>query len=361
MDSSFLSLENTAKILSVPVETLLSWNEHNILKPTVSPTGQVVYRQDQIDQFLAIQKLTPLSGIEQFAETQPFRKPRATFLTTPILAFVISFISTAAISQYFITGLAPLPESLSGQITQSESDIVYPPTAKSPIDPELIGNLTTDNLSYSQIANISSSKEVVDPVFDTAGNIRDEPESHGLLATVLLTGGITPGSNPPNPAFSPNLTLILLSLLILSLPLLFKKYSKLDNLAVAGIDNEQVVLELNQKTDGSVVLCFQGQEFKVCKPELDSESDQFIERLMGLVRSGVKEVDYDVSNDTEFKLNAPLSKLVTRLGFVGIKRDLFFPRTSKNRVLFRRYLTQSDLDSMDLSLSRLSREMLSVI
>jgi hypothetical protein len=79
---------------------------------------------------------------------------------------------------------------------------------------------------------------------------------------------------------------------------------------------------------------------------------------MGLVRDNVKEIDYDSYNDTEIRLNAPLSKLVTRLGFVGIKRDLFFPRTSKNRVLFRKYLTEKDLTSMNLTTEQISSEFL---
>jgi hypothetical protein len=80
---------------------------------------------------------------------------------------------------------------------------------------------------------------------------------------------------------------------------------------------------------------------------------------MGLVTPDVKEIDYDAIKDREIRLSAPLSKLVTRLGFVGIKRDLFFPRTSKNRVLFRRYLTQKDLTSMNLSIGQISGEFLS--
>jgi hypothetical protein len=80
---------------------------------------------------------------------------------------------------------------------------------------------------------------------------------------------------------------------------------------------------------------------------------------MGMVASGVKEIDYDTFKDEEIRFSAPLSKLVTRLGFVGIKRDLFFPRTSKNRVLFRRYLTEEDLISMNLTTEQIANEFLS--
>jgi hypothetical protein len=163
--------------------------------------------------------------------------------------------------------------------------------------------------------------------------------------------------------------LAIFALSLLSLLFVFKNklaYSPKKPSSALGIDphnfisdvEEKKVLEVDQKTDGTVVLYFQGKEYKICKPELDSESDQFIERLMGLVRPGVKEIDYDTFNDDEIRLSAPLSKLVTRLGFVGIKRDLFFPRTSKNRVLFRRYVTEQDLISMNLTTAQISSEFL---
>ena len=100
------------------------------------------------------------------------------------------------------------------------------------------------------------------------------------------------------------------------------------------------------------------EEYKVSKPELNSESDQFIERLLGFATEDVKEINYDILKDKKIRVNAPLSKLVTRLGFVGLKRDLFFPRTSKNRVLFRRYITREDLDSMGLTTDKISNQLI---
>jgi hypothetical protein len=117
------------------------------------------------------------------------------------------------------------------------------------------------------------------------------------------------------------------------------------------------MLEVDQKMDGTVVLYSQGKEYKLCKPELDSESDQFIERLMELAHPDQKEIDYDKGYDQNVRLTTPLSKLVTRLGFVGVKRNLFFPRTSKNKVLFRRYITKQDLDAMKLNISQVSKEL----
>jgi hypothetical protein len=99
--------------------------------------------------------------------------------------------------------------------------------------------------------------------------------------------------------------------------------------------------------DGTVVVYFQGKEFKICKPELYSESDRFIEKLMKILTPDMKQFEYGIGGNMEF--TTPLSRLVTRLGFVGIKRELFFPRTSKDRVLFRKYVTADDLDNMGLS------------
>lgn len=112
------------------------------------------------------------------------------------------------------------------------------------------------------------------------------------------------------------------------------------------------ILEINQKMDGMVVLTFKGKDYKISKPELDSDSDRFIERLMGLMKPGMQELEYESINDV-LHLTTPLSRIVTRLGFVGIKRDLFFPRTSKHRVLFRKYITTDDLSAMNMTIAQL--------
>lgn len=121
-----------------------------------------------------------------------------------------------------------------------------------------------------------------------------------------------------------------------------------------GNSSTQKVLEVDQKMDGTVVVNFLGKEYKISKPELYSDSDQLIERLMELVQPDAKEVEYDSMKDDKISLATPLSRIVTRLGFVGVKRDLFFPRTSKQRVLFRRYLTQQDLVDMDVTEDKLT-------
>ena len=75
---------------------------------------------------------------------------------------------------------------------------------------------------------------------------------------------------------------------------------------------------------------------------------------MQLTNSGEKAIEYDAISDESLALSSPLSKIVTRLGFVGLKRDLFFPRTSKSRVYFRKFLTLNDLFSMNLTIEDLS-------
>ena len=52
----FFTLKQTAEILAVTVDTLLEWNDNNILKPTITLNGEVGYTQEQISKFLAIQE-----------------------------------------------------------------------------------------------------------------------------------------------------------------------------------------------------------------------------------------------------------------------------------------------------------------
>ena len=61
MDSAYpkdiknlLTLKEAANILAVSTDVLLSWNEHHILKPTITQDGQIGYTREQLDQFLKI-------------------------------------------------------------------------------------------------------------------------------------------------------------------------------------------------------------------------------------------------------------------------------------------------------------------
>ena len=78
---------------------------------------------------------------------------------------------------------------------------------------------------------------------------------------------------------------------------------------------------------------------------------------MEMTKPDVKEIDYVALNDEKIELTTPLSRLVTRLGFVGVKRDLFFPRTSKDRVFFRKYVTSQDLEDMDLTTDQILEDL----
>ena len=46
-----LTLQQAAQRLAVSVDVLLQWNEHNILKPTITHTGEVGYQEEQINKF----------------------------------------------------------------------------------------------------------------------------------------------------------------------------------------------------------------------------------------------------------------------------------------------------------------------
>lgn len=402
-----IPLEIAAQILSVSVDTLLKWNENNILKPTITLTGQAGYREDQITQFLAIRQLQhastgPLvpaqvpppqlelphpSPVEVQIAASPQVSPSFTpaarsFSVAPLLAFVLSFSTTILTSVvilkflpgHTVVGIAAPPSS---RITESDLPESSIPPLPIQLEDEVhsgpgeITGIESDNtFTFAQAASFASDQDTSDSIFDQDGNIAGESASSDVLAGAIFASGMIQNTNPAAlQVVDPNIILVLFGLGLLSLPFIFKKspvysaipsaLSEAHNSPLRDTQPEQKILEVNQKTDGTVVLCFQGQEFKVSKPELDSESDQFIERLLGLVAPDVKEIEYDSQADNEIRLSTPLSKIVTRLGFVGTKRDLFFPRTSKNRVLFRRYLTGNDLASMNLDINQVSHEFFS--
>lgn len=213
---------------------------------------------------------------------------------------------------------------------------------------------------------VSNTNTQANQVFDDGGNLKGETSDKSLFATSLGAGDFVQNGGTSKQISDSNSLLIFVTISLFSAIFIFKKqlaYSIKKPYAVGTTSpnyladaQKQIIFAVDQKTDGTVVLYFQGKEHKVSKPELDSESDQFIDRLMELVRPDIKEIDYDNLRDEKIRFSAPLSKLVTRLGFVGVKRDLFFPRTSKNRVLFRRYVTQQDLASMGLTTNQILNE-----
>lgn len=263
------------------------------------------------------------------------------------------------------------------------SEIVKSVVGNTNAESELITKTNTDIVTYGQKANVRESgqynnfdenSDTVSEVFDTEGNIKvskENPSESDLLATAL---GVNSFSQPQdivkqNTGSTGVITFIILGLLFIyfiysSRKQILPSYHSMQvagdsSLRPAGINSQndlqwEKLIEVDQKTDGTVVINFQGKEYRISKPEMDSESDKFIQRLMQITKSGEKEIEYDVLTDLELSTNTPLSKIVTRLGFVGLKRDLFFPRTSKTRVIFRKYLTLDDLFAMNLTIEDLS-------
>lgn len=471
----YLSLQEAAQALAVSVDVLLSWNENNILKPTLLSTGEVGYSKQQIDQFLEIKNSTRLLANRNYLEklqeksldNQPFEivsqknsvnyntqqtnnfsqinnynfynvpeKPEKKNkivisligLAAGFFVFTTSFMlvaiyqgakintlvhqnekndsenssvlatNTLSKSQKNISRYQPLnnegasvaKSGIASSINkQVENKAVYASSAaktnqkQAMVVEAVVGSQNNNSGSspvsdpstiYNQKTNLDDNPDTEEDVFDTEGNIKvskNEAEENKLIATKLAMGGIN--QSQAQLVQQNNSSVALVSFLILALSTAYIAYSKKrilfsspspvlsdsQNLDIQPqnsllsssqkVSESPKIIELFQKTDGTVMMLFQGKEIKISKPELDSESDKFIERLLQIVGSEIKEIEYDALIDENLSINTPLSKLVTRLGFVGIKRDLFFPRTSKTRVHFRKYLTTDDLLAMNLS------------
>jgi hypothetical protein len=470
---NLLTLKEAAIKLGVTVDELLNWNEYNILKPTITLTGEIGYTSEQIDNFIKIQQLSThlketkpqifnahqqFPTVRSFAENSgiPSRqiKPDLTIKTSTDIKTnndvneksfnPISFAVTSAFSFVFFSGMflwflspaAPNSStnkpSIMSQATKSNAETSELVTSKaasstSPVDLRYNkpgNNLNQEGISGSdskismlnEVFKSNSNKENTlgaydyedvtttqnpssDPnigtgfkkvtnfasanncptciesmanekesIFDEDGNISGEPLETDLLALSALSGaGMDQVDSSVRQSSSPLSILVFLTFGILSAVFILKNQFALSGASITNSGTEDFnnrhqasikkIIEVTQKTDGAVVLYFQNEEYKISKPELDSESDQFIARLMELVQDDVKEFDYDTLTDVNIRFNTPLSKLVTRLGFVGIKRDLFFPRTSKNKVLFRRYITEDDLIAMRLTPEQISLQM----
>jgi len=195
---------------------------------------------------------------------------------------------------------------------------------------------------------------------DSRGNITGTTQPD-LLASIVGNSQVlnTENAYQVNPVTVRNQLFIVGLMGILSMLYLVKRPRRPQQIERMEkvIDTSEKIFEIDQKMDGTVVLKIQGKEYKISKPELDSDSDQFIAALMKLVSFNGKEIEYDSFGQDGLAFSAPLSRLVTRLGFVGVKRDLFFPRTSKNRVLFRKYVTRDDLRAMHMNMDQVLRDM----
>jgi hypothetical protein len=442
-----LSLKDASEKLGVTVDQLLKWNDYNILKPTITLSGEIGYTKEQIENFLMIQRNAEQNKSHQVVHTLPhprkellppmFPSPNLT-VTTPgippreysrnILVStekfslksitenfsLRSFIALSSCSflffiGIFITSAQHLPRhqvgndkgatsgkapgvtlaansgsnktpagKLSNQadvlgeskLSQLNDEFGTNPTQALPPEerfelPVAVKENTGASFAGGEFASRSNCPTCVDEqpekesIFDEKGNIKGEPDTKDHLAVTTL-GSPDPATSRSSSSQTASITLLMCLTLfgLLSLVYIFRSqfaYAGGTGILIqphynpaSSLHQEKRLLEIDQKTDGTVVLHFQGAEHKVSKPELDSESDQFITRLMELTKDSTKEIDYDAVRDGKYRFNAPLSKLVTRLGFVGIKRDIFFPRTSKNKVLFRRYVTSDDLLAMSL-------------
>ena len=65
-----LTLQEASQRLSVPIETLLEWNEHHILKPTITQDGQIGYTEEQLNQFLKIRQAVSAGQTNQETSLQ---------------------------------------------------------------------------------------------------------------------------------------------------------------------------------------------------------------------------------------------------------------------------------------------------
>ena len=430
--AKYLTLIQAAQKLSVSVDVLLQWNDFNILKPTITQRGQIVYSQEQIDKFLEAQQLlykkveaesTTVSSIhEEGMPNQNYTQinlpsssedTRNAFITSisslignrlfpvgsavTLAILLVTFISlthlgsgkSPAIAQN-TQAPAQKPDESSNVSTAQPDTSAFSQSAplsikSSPstnnLDFKLANNKFSQttitgskldkntqiesprfNIGYSEIAKFSGNTDNSNNLFDDSGNIKGTTPNSDVLGVATGIGKMVHVDSPPLPTPSYQYIFMLILVIAASTVVLLRRLPAYSMQSKDGLmyhhpsdTNSHTVFEVDQKTDGTVVLYYQGNEHKLSKPELDSESDQFIERLMEISNSDLQEIDYDKSSDTNIRLSTPLSKLVTRLGFVGIKRDLFFPRTSKNKVLFRRYITDQDLIAMNLNAAELSK------
>lgn len=441
-----LTLKEASDKLNVSVETLLSWNEHNILKPTITADGAVRYTERQLEQFSAtIQKVIQHANPSTMQTTAPVLQPSIEkniqpslpnnstdeetikqFSSKSIVSFAVILIlltliftqdshvtSPSAVeekqplknvlgmhtSTFNLSGqlLSALPIQLTQQSSEKElekeqaanafrqktlASILY---ASKPAVNE--GSYKTSTSTAKQIptyranspAAVNANSYAVTALFESSQDERSAIDEHGNIkgdaeeeTLAMVVGNIdeqikTDSLKQSSIHATNQLLLIFLGMFAMffgiqkQFAFTHRGGKKITQAVPVYIEPttmiDEKILEIDQKTDGTVVLYVNGSEYKISKPEMNSESDQFIEKLMGLTQPNLKEIEYDTALPSAIKFATPLSRLVTRLGFVGIKRDLFFPRTSKTSVLFRRYLTKQDLLDMNITLDHIKNEL----
>ncbi|MGE5042204.1 MAG: hypothetical protein ACM3IJ_04860 [Candidatus Levyibacteriota bacterium] len=383
-EKKLLTQTQAAEKLAVSLMLLESWNTSNVLSPEQIIDGQNYYSEEQISLFLKIRQLSHDQKIAQEQKEQeeqataPVSTPKAAPGKRHFFPLYSSYAVVLVILLISAFALAPKPEDKTADVASARQEIADAATAstnalKNNLANQRLGTQTTalqetptpflvaekanvhaeDVTTLASVAQSNNTENVID-----GGKIKGN--ANETLATTLggvesMAGADTIQQVSVNPISG----MVILTAGLLSVVLLFPKRYAFAGLSpkggdvpspknIAVIPSERVI-EVNQKTDGTIILDLSGKEYKISKPELYSESDQFFGRLMELIGPGTKEIDYVLASDNKISLSTPLSRLATRLGFVGIKRDLFFPRTSKDRVLFRKYLTAQDLVDMNIN------------
>lgn len=422
--SNFITLRQAAELLNVNVETLLEWNDNNILKPTISQEGVIGYTQSQLQKFISIQNSFQDTYKQKFTKKQetpsnisnkvinnkpdedgtdpisPDTKSQidsdinkaklisisfasALIVISTSLAYstVLGHISidNAASQNQNLTNLdstALKQNSITDNSNLRDENITdpYDRSSETLFDKEssIAANLKNNNnndRSPQILAARTNSNQRTDrsnTYLDQNGNLRITRNDPLSLASQLGSSTMSQTAG----IFGRNINIGIIAV-SLSLGLLWAVYAYRQQPSYSTINangtfslNQKIAkvpadktLEVNQKTDGTVFIRYKDQEFKVSKPELNSETDRLIQKLLTIIDDEQKELEYDILQDEYLTLNSPLSKVVTRLGFVGTKRDLFFPRTSKNKVVFRKYLTQSDLKKLHLNEEDIKKEL----
>src|SRR4051794_1033100 len=69
-----LTLKEAAQKLGVTAEKMLEWNEHNILKPTMTPDGQIGYTEEQVNRLAQINGGNEAGNLERENKTKTDRK-----------------------------------------------------------------------------------------------------------------------------------------------------------------------------------------------------------------------------------------------------------------------------------------------
>lgn len=379
--SKILSPDQAAQKLGVSIDTLYLWSNHNILTPLSNPDGSIGYSQDQIAYFQSIRRSIPNIPTQDILPEKEEKKAAknhfsglfiSVFLVLLIgLAFILTKDSKSLEKSTLDVGLSENnPVSLENQKSQDRQ-------LHNPAPNTSFSYLSQPKTEKPKVSSLSA-KVIEKRVLGTAAQIGKNSEMATIAAYLKANDASSISPDTTSSGFSLNLgNLSMLNALnttnniknttltaiasfgVFAFMLLLYQ----SQLSFAGVKpkktnqsphpytlDEEKIIRLEQKVDGTVIAIFQGKEYKICKPELYSDSDQFIERLMQLTTDG-KEIEYDNFTDATLKFSTPLSRIVTRLNFVGLKRDLFFPRTSKSRVFFRRYVTYQDLMTMNLTIS----------